>query len=192
MCQRAAIHVLQLSAHRHPVGNPARLDPMARSQLGDHVSCSVPFDGGVGRQDDFADGAAGQQALELAESELVGTDPIERRKMPHQHEVHPAVAARLLHRDDVRGEAFNAGGGRAYKVREVVAMVAELAGTGVEPEIRGTGNPEGEIDRQYVDPTKLAEVVGWRPQVELREGLARTIEWYREHTSDGALVPPPR
>jgi len=100
--------------------------------------------------------------------------------------------AGALDRDEVRGEAFNAGGGRAYKVREVVAMVAELAGTGVEPEIRGTGNPEGEIDRQYVDPTKLAEVVGWRPQVELREGLARTIEWYREHTSDGALVPPPR
>ena len=66
-----------------------------------------------------------------------------------------------LDRDDVRGEAFNAGGGRSYPVGEVVALIAELAGSGVEPEIRGTGNPEGEIDRQYVDPAKLRELVGW-------------------------------
>jgi nucleoside-diphosphate-sugar epimerase len=56
-----------------------------------------------------------------------------------------------------------------------------LAGTGVEPDIRGSGNPEGEIDRQYVDPTKLREVCGWEPSVPLEEGLRRTIDWYREH-----------
>ena len=54
-------------------------------------------------------------------------------------------------------------------------------GPGVEPEIRGIGNPEGEIDRQYVDATKLREACGWEPAVELEEGLRRTIEWYREH-----------
>lgn len=91
------------------------------------------------------------------------------------------VLADNLHRDDVRGEAFNAGGGRAYPVLEVVAAIARLAGTGVEPEIRGSGNPEGEIDRQYVDPTKLRETLGWEPAVALEEGLERTIEWYREH-----------
>ncbi len=91
------------------------------------------------------------------------------------------VIADALDRDDVRGEAFNAGGGRPYAVGEVVAMIARLAGTGVEPEIRGTGNPEGEIDRQYLDPTKLRETLGWTPAVGLEEGLQRTIDWYREH-----------
>ena len=47
--------------------------------------------------------------------------------------------------------------------------------------IRGEGNPAGEIDRQYVDPTKIREVVGWEPGVGLEDGLRRTIEWYREH-----------
>lgn len=86
-----------------------------------------------------------------------------------------------LHRDDVRGEAFNAGGGRSHPVGDVVARIARLAGTGVEPDIRGAGNPEGEIDRQYVDAAKLRETLGWEPQVDLEEGLARTLEWYREH-----------
>jgi CDP-glucose 4,6-dehydratase len=86
-----------------------------------------------------------------------------------------------LDRDEIRGEAFNAGGGRPWRVGEVVAKIAELSGTGVEPDIRGEGNPEGEIDRQYVDPAKLRERCGWEPQVELDEGLRRAIEWYREH-----------
>jgi CDP-glucose 4,6-dehydratase len=97
-----------------------------------------------------------------------------------------AIAA-ALDREEVRGEAFNGGSGRSYKVGEVVAMVAELAGTEVEPDVRGVGNPEGEIDRQWVDPSKLREVVGWEPAVALEQGLARTIEWYREHAREGAL-----
>ena len=92
-----------------------------------------------------------------------------------------------LDRDVARGEAFNAGGGRPYAVGEVVELISRLAGTGVEPEILGTGNPEGEIDRQYVDPTKLRDRLGWSPQVELEEGLRLTIDWYREHPE--ALVP---
>jgi CDP-glucose 4,6-dehydratase len=89
--------------------------------------------------------------------------------------------ADALDRDDVRGEAFNAGGGQAHRIGDVVALIAQLADTGVEPEIRGKGNPAGEIDRQYVDPTKLRETVGWEPSVGLEEGLSRTIAWYREH-----------
>ena len=94
-----------------------------------------------------------------------------------------------LDRDDVRGEAFNAGGGRSYPVGEVVEMIARLSGTGVEPDIRGTGNPEGEIDRQYVDPSKLRERLGWEPAVGLEEGLRRTLEWYREHPESWAPAP---
>jgi CDP-glucose 4,6-dehydratase len=100
--------------------------------------------------------------------------------------VEDAAAAYLaiagaLDREDVRGEAFNAGGGRAYSVLEVVSTIARLANTGVEPDVRGEGNPTGEIDRQYVDPTKLRETVGWEPAVGLEEGIEKTIAWYREH-----------
>ena len=86
-----------------------------------------------------------------------------------------------LDRDDVRGEVFNAGGGRPHPVGEVVALIAKLSGTGVEPDVRGTGNPEGETDRQYVDPAKIPERLGREPAVGLEEGLRRTLDWYREH-----------
>jgi nucleoside-diphosphate-sugar epimerase len=89
----------------------------------------------------------------------------------------------------VRGEAFNAGGGQPYPVGDVIAIIARLADTGVEPDIRGTGNPEGEIDRQYVDPAKLRETLGWEPKVGLEEGLERTMEWYRGHPESWAPAP---
>jgi CDP-glucose 4,6-dehydratase len=79
------------------------------------------------------------------------------------------------------GEAFNAGGERPHSVREVVELIAEAADTGIEPEYLGVGTPDGEIDRQFVDSTKLRQLTAWRPRVELRDGLRDTLEWYREH-----------
>jgi len=83
--------------------------------------------------------------------------------------------------DGAAGEAFNAGGERPHAVREVVELICAAAGAEIEPEIRGEGAPDGEIDRQFVDSTKLRELTGWRPRVGLEDGLRRTLEWYREH-----------
>jgi CDP-glucose 4,6-dehydratase len=79
------------------------------------------------------------------------------------------------------GAAFNAGGGRSHAVRDVVARICAIAGADVAPDVRGSGTPAGEIDRQWVDATKLRELTGWVPRVDLDEGLRRTVEWYREH-----------
>lgn len=89
--------------------------------------------------------------------------------------------ASALDRPGVRGEAFNAGGERPHSVLEIVETITRLAGTGVEPEIRGEGNPAGEIDRQYVDATRLRERCGWNAAVALEEGIERTLSWYRSH-----------
>jgi CDP-glucose 4,6-dehydratase len=81
------------------------------------------------------------------------------------------------------GEAFNAGGGKPHRVLDIVRLICRLAGTGVEPDVRGSGTPAGEIDRQWVDYSKLHELTGWEPTVPLEQGLTRTIDWYREHAS---------
>lgn len=90
-----------------------------------------------------------------------------------------AIAGALA--NGAAGEAFNAGGERPHSVREVVELIAAAAGGGIAPDFQGTGNPDGEIDRQFVDSSKLRKMTGWRPRVELGEGVRRTLEWYREH-----------
>lgn len=84
-----------------------------------------------------------------------------------------------------RGEALNAGTGEPHSVREVVGLitaeVARTGGTPVEPDYLGDGVPEGEIDRQFVDATRLSEMTGWEPKVGLAEGITEAVAWYREH-----------
>jgi CDP-glucose 4,6-dehydratase len=91
--------------------------------------------------------------------------------------------AEALDSDGPRGEAFNAGWGRSWPVRDVVAAVCRAVGADVEPDIRGTGTPDGEIDRQFVDSSRLRALTGWEPRFDLASGLARTVAWYREHPS---------
>ena len=100
--------------------------------------------------------------------------------------VEDAVAAYLaiasaLDGDGARGEAFNAGSGRSWSVREVVDLVCHAAGSDVAPDVQGSGTPAGEIDRQWVDPSRLRALTGWAPRVELGDGLERTVAWYRRH-----------
>jgi CDP-glucose 4,6-dehydratase len=95
-------------------------------------------------------------------------------------EAYLAIAG-LLQPKHGAGEAFNAGSGRPRSVLAVAELICRLAGTGQEPDVRGTGTPEGEISRQWVDSSKLRAATGWAPRVDLEEGLRRTIEWYRNY-----------
>jgi CDP-glucose 4,6-dehydratase len=92
-----------------------------------------------------------------------------------------AISAALDGEGAAKGEAFNAGGEHPHSVREVVDLIAAVAKTGIEPEYLGSGTPDGEIDRQFVDSAKLRELTAWRPEVDLASGLRRTLDWYGAH-----------
>jgi CDP-glucose 4,6-dehydratase len=120
---------------------------------------------------------------------LAGRRPVVRSDGSPERDflyVEDAVAAYLaiwhaLGSGGAAGEAFNAGGGEPHRVGDVVELICRLAGTDVEPDIRGRGTPSGEIDRQWVDAGKLQELTGWQPRVSLEDGLTRAIDWYRSH-----------
>jgi len=124
---------------------------------------------------------------EAVTAALAGRAPVVRSDGSPERDflyVEDAVAAYLaiwsaLESGEAAGEAFNAGGGRPYRVLDVVQRICRLAAAGVEPDVRGRGTPDGEIDRQWVDYGKLNALTGWKPTVGLDEGLRRTIDWYR-------------
>src|SRR5690606_26382305 len=99
--------------------------------------------------------------------------------------VDDAIAAylaieRCLETESVSGQAFNAGGGRPYSVRRLLELLGEAIGRPLDPEFRGEGSPAGEIDRQWVDPARLAARTGWAARVDLLHGLRRSYEWYAD------------
>lgn len=86
----------------------------------------------------------------------------------------------------IRGEAFNAGSGTPVSVLDVVERILAAAGApSLAPEIAAVASAE--IDRQYLASDKAREQLGWKPNVDLDDGLARTVSWYRSFLgSEGA------
>jgi len=80
------------------------------------------------------------------------------------------------------GNVFNVGGTEPVCLRDLVALLIETAGTG---HLRFVDWPAEkkriDIGSFYSDSTRFRSAVGWTPRVALREGLARTIAFYREH-----------
>ena len=79
------------------------------------------------------------------------------------------------------GEVYNVGGTCSLPNIEVVKRI--LAATG-KPEslmVRVADRP-GHDRRYALTSAKLERATGWKPEIPFDEGLARTIDWYRENT----------
>ncbi|MEM7309610.1 MAG: GDP-L-fucose synthase [Planctomycetota bacterium] len=72
---------------------------------------------------------------------------------------------------------INLGTGSEIRIRDLVEQIAEL--TGFRGEIRWNADqPDGQ-PRRCLDTSRAAERLGWKAQVGFREGLERTIDWFR-------------
>ena len=78
------------------------------------------------------------------------------------------------------GEVFNVGGDRPVSHRDLVTLLVEIAGSGRVRYVEWPADKKRiDIGSFYSDSTKFREVTGWAPAVDLREGLRRTVEFYR-------------
>ncbi len=96
------------------------------------------------------------------------------------------VLAENLHRKDVLGQAFNFGTGKPISVLGLYKKIISLVGKKAEPKI--LGQAKNEIDRQYLDSAKAKSVLGWETKYTIDEGLKETIEWYKGHFGNNAML----
>ena len=78
------------------------------------------------------------------------------------------------------GRIYNIG---ARNERYNIDVVREILRQAGKPDslIRHVTDRPGHDRRYGIDPTRIEQELGWRPQVPFREGLAQTLRWYREH-----------
>jgi GDP-L-fucose synthase len=74
----------------------------------------------------------------------------------------------------------NLGSGEEIAIRDLAAVIAELTGYGGEI-AWDTSLPNGQ-PRRRLDVSRAEELFGFRARTGLREGLERTIDWYRSRT----------
>lgn len=98
--------------------------------------------------------------------------------------VDDAVEAFLLAgaNDAANGQVFNVGGLGPMSLRATAELLIDVAGSG---SYRLVPFPDElnkiQIGSVYVDDAKIRRTLKWAPKVGMREGLARTIAFYREH-----------
>jgi dTDP-glucose 4,6-dehydratase len=80
------------------------------------------------------------------------------------------------------GEVYNIGGGAELTNKELTYRLLEAVGAD-ESMIQPVTDRKGHDRRYSVDWSKIADELGYRPQVSFDEGLAATVKWYEQNRS---------
>jgi UDP-glucose 4-epimerase len=84
--------------------------------------------------------------------------------------------------DASNGQVFNVGGDEAIALKDVVEMLIDVAGTGRYRLVEWPPEKKAiDIGDFHADSSLIHRTLGWQPTVGLRDGLRRTIDYYRAH-----------
>ncbi len=75
------------------------------------------------------------------------------------------------------GAVLNIGGGERTTINQLVAMLSEI--TGVEARVEHTAPQAGDVRHSKADIKRARELLGFEIGVGLRDGLEKTVAWYK-------------
>jgi dTDP-glucose 4,6-dehydratase len=78
------------------------------------------------------------------------------------------------------GEVYNIGGGTELTNKELTERLLDATGTDWSRVVPVTDR-KGHDRRYSVDISKISAELGYTPQVPFEQGLADTVQWYRDH-----------
>jgi len=76
------------------------------------------------------------------------------------------------------GETLNVATGERVTILGLASMIAECLGTTTTPRLEP--GRDGEVRHSLADVSRMEGVLGLRPAIDLRRGLERAADWYRE------------
>jgi UDP-glucuronate decarboxylase len=79
--------------------------------------------------------------------------------------------------DDVIGP-INLGNPEEFTIRELAQLTAELSGTTTS--LRFLPLPSDDPVQRRPDIKKSRDLLGWHPEIKLRDGLSKTIDYFKE------------
>jgi len=100
--------------------------------------------------------------------------------------VRDIARASILALDRGDGETVNLGSGLGTSVREIFDILKDLLGFEQDPILKPLR--PGEVDRIYTTGDRAAEILNWKPEVDLREGLRLTAEHIKREQGLGFRV----
>ena len=89
--------------------------------------------------------------------------------------------SRVMGQEKGSYRVFNVGSESGVKIIDVVNVLSDILGYTVEVEDKG--ERKGDVMKNYASSAKLKQATGWEAEVELEEGLRRTVEWFKSRIS---------
>jgi UDP-glucose 4-epimerase len=94
-----------------------------------------------------------------------------------QNVVHGNLLASEAQAEKVSGKVFNLATGHRISLNQAVEILRTA--TGYNGEIRYAAERGGDVKHSLADISQARECLGYEPQVQFREGLERTVDWYK-------------
>ncbi len=128
-----------------------------------------------------------RQALHDEDITLFG-DGSQTRSFCYRDDLVEAII-RMMHGPDELVGPVNIGNPNEFTIRELAEQVIEL--TGSKSTIVHAPLPSDDPTRRQPDISLATSRLGWKPSIELGEGLTRTVEWFRGIDLDSYRPPTP-
>ena len=114
---------------------------------------------------------------------LIFGDGSKRRDFIHVDDINDFHVL-CISNNQVVNRVFNLGCGTNYSIQEIYDMIGEILAVRVAP--RYLPDVEGEAPANLADITEALSV-GWKPRIELKEGLAGMVEYIRAQIASGTI-----
>ncbi|MFX1428038.1 MAG: UDP-glucuronic acid decarboxylase family protein [Promethearchaeota archaeon] len=86
---------------------------------------------------------------------------------------------KMVYKDEANGEVINLGNDKEYTILELANIIKEL--TGSNSKIVYKPLPVDDPIRRCPDITKAKTILNWEPTTSLKDGLKKTIAWFKNH-----------
>jgi dTDP-L-rhamnose 4-epimerase len=113
---------------------------------------------------------------------VVFEDGNQTRDFVHVKDVVQAISLALA-KDEANGHVFNVGTGRPTSIKDVAILLARRLRRDVAPQIEYKFR-EGDVRHCYADISKIKEILGYAPTVELETGIDDLIDWAKNQKAD--------
>ena len=89
-----------------------------------------------------------------------------------------------LVKEGIVGEVINIGSQRSYSIKDLVYLISDIIGKKVSIEIESSRFRPYDVDTLICNYERANKILGWKPEVTVREGLKNTIEWSKKEGID--------